>query len=88
MIKSKKAAEGVVWMIVIGALLLIFLFIYSGVWKTLFSRSVSGIQDSDGDSVPNIKDSCPCRKGVIENNGCPAGQKPLENENIQCISQK
>ena len=84
--KSKKGAEGVVWIIVIAALLLIFLLIYSGIWKNLFGRSVSGIQDSDSDSVPNIKDSCPCRGGTVENNGCPAGQQPLENENTQCIS--
>ena len=83
--KSKKGTEGLMWMIVMAALLLAFLFIYSGVWKNLFSKSASGLQDSDTDSVPNIRDNCPCRKGVIENNGCPAGQQPLENEDIKCI---
>ncbi len=96
--KSKKAAEGIMWMIITIVLLLIFLFVYSGAWTKLFGAGISEIKgqtseygpggDYDGDGVINLADKCPCQAGEIENNGCNSGYKPKENEDKTCLIKK
>lgn len=100
--KNKKSAENVIWTVVVIALLLLFLLIYTGVWKNLFGKGISGINeqfdsagDADNDGVINIADKCPCPpKGVgsIENNGCPSGYKitgeKKDTEDRSCLQKK
>ncbi len=63
--KSRKSAAGMMWLIITIVLLLIFLFVYSGLWTKLFGRGISDIQtkldsakDSDKDGVPDVYDKC------------------------------
>lgn len=83
-IKSKKAAEGMMWTVIVIVLLLLFLLIYSGAWSKLFGKGTSSLKeqfssagDADNDGVINVADKCPCPggEGDIENDGCPAGYK-------------
>ena len=102
MINSKKAAEGILWTVVILAALLLFFFLYSNAWANLFRKSVSSINekfdlagDSDKDTVINLEDKCPCpQQGRIdstENHGCPIGYKIGSNgkeESKECFTKK
>ena len=99
MIKSKKGAEGTIWIVMVIALLLLFLFVYFGVWAKLFGKSASGIDnqissagDFDNDGVINIVDKCPCVPGGQENNGCPTDYKITgsnsDKENRDCLAKK
>ena len=95
--KSKKADDKLIWIIVAIAIGLSYLAIYTGVWKNLFGNSVAGINenlasagDKDNDGVINIEDKCPCVSGTIENNGCPDGYKiagtNMDKETTDCLS--
>lgn len=88
--KSKKAAEGIMWTVVVIALLLLFLLIYSGVWSKLFGKSASSLSeqigsadDYDKDGVINIVDKCPCQAGDPNNDGCPYTNR---NEDRLCLT--
>ena len=94
--ESKKAEGKLIWIIVAIAIGLIYLAIYTGVWKNLFGKSVAGINenlasagDKDNDGIINIEDKCPCVSGTIENQGCQDGYKVTGtgtgNENRDCL---
>lgn len=96
---NKKAAEGMMWTVIVIALLLFFLLIYSGVWNRLFGKGTSSLKeqfssagDSDNDGVINAADKCPCPggEGTLENDGCPAGYKitgtNTDKESRACLS--
>lgn len=78
--KSKKAIS-MIETVVLIAILLIFLIVWSGAWTKLFGNDVSIIkdqknelQDSDDDGVANFQDKCPCPPdgvGSTDTNGCP-----------------
>lgn len=98
-IKSKKAAEGALWYVVIIALLLLFFLVYTGAWSKLFGKGISGIneqiasaEDYDKDRVANFADKCPCSEGDIENDGCPSGYKAANintgKEDNSCLADK
>ena len=77
--KSRKGVEGITWLIVVIAAMLIFLLLYGAVWGNLFRRGSTALgcqtgntEDYDKDNVINIADKCPCQagEGTVENNGC------------------
>ena len=90
------------WTVVILALLLLFLALYSNAWVNLFRKSVSSVSekfdsagDPDKDNVINLEDNCPCpqqgRIDSMENNGCPIGYKIGSNgkeESKECFTKK
>lgn len=95
MIKSRKAAEPIMWLLATIVFILIFLLIYSGFITKLFVKSFSGVSeqfdsagDADKDDVINIADKCPCKSGEIENDGCPYGYEPIDNEDKSCLTKK
>ena len=83
------------WIVITAALLLFFFFIFGGGWNKLFGKEVSGLNDqvdktadADNDNVINLIDKCPCKSGDFENDGCPLGVKPTENEDKACLAKK
>ncbi len=100
--KSKKSAGDMMWIVVMLALSLLFLAIYTGAFNKLFGRETSSIKeqfnaagDEDNDGVINIADKCPCPAkgfGIIENDGCPKGYKIKEDgkneEDRSCFTKK
>lgn len=65
---SKKGAEGMLWVLVVAIALLVFLFIYSGVFTKLLGKQARSLEcqidltgkgDTDGDGIPDITDRCP-----------------------------
>ena len=95
MIKPKKGIEGITWGIVVMAALLLFFLLYTNVWARLFGKSASSVDqaldltgDKDQDNVMNRLDKCPCKTGDIENDGCPIGYKPTDNEDKSCLTKK
>ena len=93
MIKSKKSATGVVWLVAMMAAILLFFFLYTNVWAGLFGKTASGTSeqidltgDKDQDNLMNRLDKCPCKAGDIENDGCPIGYKPTDNEDKSCLT--
>ena len=92
---NKKAAEGMIWVLIAIVLALVFLLVYSGVWTKLFGGGASAIGnqidsagDADGDNAINLADKCPCKPGDSENNGCPIGYTPNKNEDKSCLKKK
>ena len=78
--RRKKADGNVMWIVITMALLLLFLFVYFGVWKNLFgkgadefSNQMDSAKDSDNDKVINLQDKCQnTPSGVpVDEKGCP-----------------
>lgn len=97
--KSKKAAEKLVWIVASIVFVLFVLFVYTNVWANLFGKSatefgeqIGTINDKDSDTVINIADKCPCVKGVQENYGCPSDYKikgtDKDLEDKSCLTKK
>ena len=85
--KQKKAMEGITWTLIVFVLLLLFLFIYSGMWTKLFGKGVKSIDNSigattsdhDNDGIADFADKCPCVSGDNEYSGCTR-QNPEDTE--------
>ena len=80
--RSKKGVEFPLAFIVVAAILLVFLVIYLGGWKALWSKQITGVNtalngadDYDKDGTINLADKCPCVPGANENKGCPSDYK-------------
>lgn len=97
--KTKKAAEGIIWTVVVIAALVLFLLLYTGTWSKLFGKSTSSLNeqidmtgDKDQDNIMNRLDKCPCKAGDTENDGCPSGYKITNTnsgfEDRSCFTQK
>lgn len=100
--KTKKAAEKMLWIVATMAFVLFFFLLYSNAWATLFGKGTSSLKeqlsaanDADLDRVINIADKCPCPpkgEGVPENYGCPAGYKikdtGKDEEDRSCLTKK
>tara|TARA_Y100000310_G_C20704099_1_gene833154 strand:- start:15326 stop:15586 length:261 start_codon:yes stop_codon:yes gene_type:complete len=73
--KSKKGLEGPFWILVIIIILLVFLFIYSGVFTSILGEQGDSIKDKLGDSEKDtdedgfndLIDQCP-NEGVSSKN--------------------
>jgi len=94
--KFKKGAEGMIWTIIIIALLGLFLIVYSGAWTKLFGKSASNLNeqvdkdkgpagDFDKDGLINAADKCPCQAGDANNDGCQINSR---NEDRSCLQTK
>ena len=101
--KSKKAAEGVTWTVVVLVVLLLFLVLYSNAWTGIFRKSATNLKDQldsagdiDNDGVINLVDKCPCPKegriDSFENEGCPINYKidgsKKDYEDRSCLTKK
>ena len=92
---KEAAATQMTWLIVIVVLLLFFAFIYNYGYFGWLRKGATGINeqfdkagDPDNDNVINLVDKCPCKFGDADNNGCPIGIKPTENEDKACLTKK
>ena len=85
--------------VVIAALLLAFVFVLFGGWRSLFGKAITpfddAITDSDKDGVMNNLDKCPCPPlgfGVNINDGCPDNYRITNSgagpEDKSCLSKK
>ena len=82
-----------IWILIVVALLLIFLFVYGGLWTKMFGKSASRLDnvigstsnDYDKDGVADFADKCPCARspsGSNEFDGC-SKSSPDDNEKIK-----
>ena len=86
-IKGKKGLEGPFWVLIVAIALLLFLVIFTNVFKGLLGKEVKIVEtqigktgDSDSDGVADFVDDCRCVPGPISNNGCPnVPEKEEEN---------
>jgi hypothetical protein len=93
--KSKKGAEGIIWIVIVFVLLLLFMFIYTGIWTKLFGKGTKGIGDQidatsndyDNDGIADFADRCPCggSDGQPEYNGCTKTSTDADRAKRDCL---
>ncbi|HLC50418.1 MAG TPA: hypothetical protein VJI97_03235 [Candidatus Nanoarchaeia archaeon] len=91
--KSKKGAEGIIWIVIVFVLLLLFMFIYTGLWTKLFGKGTKGIgdqidatsNDHDSDGVADFADRCPCIPGSNEYSGCTKTSTDADKAKRDCL---
>ena len=90
-IRSKKAVELPLNVIIIAAILLIALFLILAVFTDLFGKQttqlrekIESLDDCDGDNQAKLFDPCPC----TESSTCPGEGKLITWDTLKCGPKK